>query len=124
MKTIVAGAMLALFALSGTAQAGGDPTGVWLREGGRGTVRIGPCGGAFCGSVASVEDPSSPAKVGQKVFYGMVPSGENNWAGHAFNPEDGKTYTGSMTLSGNRLTTTGCALGGLICKSVHWSRVK
>lgn len=123
MKKIVA-AMAVSLALSGPAHAGGDPSGVWLREGGKGTVRIGPCGGALCGTVASVNDPASPAKVGQRVFYGMVPSGENNWSGHAFNPEDGKTYNGTMTLAGNRLTTAGCVLGGLICKSVHWSRVK
>lgn len=110
-------------AVTSAAQAG-DATGLWLREGGKGTVRISPCGGALCGTVASVNDPGSPAKVGQRVFYGMVPSGADKWAGHAFNPEDGKTYTGTMSLSGNHLTTAGCVLGGLICKTVGWSRVK
>lgn len=117
-------ALVASLVFSGAAQAGGDPTGLWLREGGKGTVRIGPCGGALCGTVASVNDPGSPARVGQRVFYGMAPSGENNWAGHAFNPEDGKTYSGTMTLAGDRLTTAGCVLGGLICKSVRWTRMK
>ncbi len=116
--------LLALFAFSEAACAGGDASGTWLREGGKGTVRIAPCGGALCGTVASVNDPGSPAKVGQRVFYGMVASGENSWAGHAFNPEDGKTYSGTMTLAGNHLTTAGCVLGGLICKSVHWTRLK
>ncbi len=102
----------------------GDATGVWLRENGKGTVRFTQCGGALCGAVASVKDPESPAKVGQRVFYDMVPSGENSWSGHAFNPEDGRTYSGKMTLSGNSLTTSGCVLGGLICKTVHWSRVR
>ncbi|WP_442753918.1 DUF2147 domain-containing protein [Methylocystis sp. JAN1] len=54
----------------------------------------------------------------------MVPAGENRWSGHAFNPEDGRIYSGAMTLSGNCLTTSGCVLGGLICKTVSWSRVK
>lgn len=112
------------FAFAGVAQAGGDATGTWLRDNGKGTVRIAHCGAALCGTVASVSDPASPAKVGQRVFYGMVPSGENSWSGHAFNPEDGKTYSGTMILAGSRLTTAGCVLGGLICKSVHWSRVK
>ena len=54
----------------------------------------------------------------------MKPNGDNAWAGVAFNPEDGQRYTGKMTLSGDRLTTAGCVLGGLICKSFGWTRVK
>ena len=53
----------------------------------------------------------------------MKPTGENVWAGTAFNPEDGKEYSGKMTLSGNNLVTAGCVFGGLICKSVSWTRV-
>jgi len=121
--TSVSLSLLFALAAAGAAEAG-DPTGVWLREGGKGTVRIAPCGGALCGTVTSVRDPASPAKVGQRVFYGMVPSGDDKWSGHAFNPEDGKTYSGTMALSGNHLTTAGCVLGGLICKTVGWSRVR
>ena len=53
----------------------------------------------------------------------MKPNGDNAWSGSAFNPEDGKNYSGKMTLSGDTLTTAGCVLGGLVCKSVKWSRV-
>ena len=35
--------------------------------------------------------------------------------------EDGKTYTGKMTLSGNTLTTAGCVMS-VICKSATWTR--
>jgi uncharacterized protein (DUF2147 family) len=28
-----------------------------------------------------------------------------------------------MSLAGGRLTTAGCALGGLICKTVTWGRM-
>jgi uncharacterized protein (DUF2147 family) len=64
----------------------------------------------------------SKSSVGQRVFYDMKPNGANSWAGQAFNPEDGKTYAGKMTLSGNALTTAGCIAGGWICRSVSWSR--
>jgi uncharacterized protein (DUF2147 family) len=52
----------------------------------------------------------------------MKPNGENAWAGSAFNPNDGKRYTAKLTLSGDRLVTAGCVLGGLICKSFDWTR--
>jgi uncharacterized protein (DUF2147 family) len=29
-----------------------------------------------------------------------------------------------MTLAGEHLTTAGCVFGGLICKSVEWSRAR
>lgn len=51
----------------------------------------------------------------------MKPNGANSWSGSAFNPEDGKTYTGKMTLSGNTLTTAGCVMS-VICKSAIWTR--
>ena len=116
-------ALAVLAATMGTALAG-DPSGVWLRENGQSKVRIGSCGGQLCGHIVWLHDNDGPARLGQRVFYGMTPDGENSWSGHAFNPEDGKTYNGKMTLSGGSLTTSGCVLGGLICKTVHWSRAK
>jgi uncharacterized protein (DUF2147 family) len=96
--------------------------GEWLRDTGSSRVRFAPCGGAVCGVIVWLRDKDSEAKVGQRIFFGMKPTGANTWAGSAFNPEDGKTYSGKMTLSGNTLSTAGCVLGGLICKSASWTR--
>jgi uncharacterized protein (DUF2147 family) len=112
--------MLAVFSAPSLAN---DPTGTWLRDSGASRVKIAKCGDAICGSIVWLKDPDNPAKIGQRVFYDMVPDGANKWVGKAFNPEDGKIYSGKMTLSGNSLTTAGCALGGLICKNVNWSKV-
>ena len=111
-----------LVCLAGAARAG-DVTGVWLRDTGASKVRFAPCGAALCGHIVWLKDPeTSRAKVGERIFYDMKPDGENAWYGSAYNPEDGKTYTGKMALSGNTLTTKGCVLGGIICKSATWSR--
>ncbi|MBU3731824.1 MAG: DUF2147 domain-containing protein [Beijerinckiaceae bacterium] len=94
----------------------------WLRETGASRVKFAPCGEALCGSIVWLKDPNGPAKLGQQVFFDMKPDGAGQWAGQAFNPEDGKTYSGKMTLSGATLTTAGCVFGGLICKSTNWSK--
>jgi len=100
-----------------------DATGVWLRDTGLSKVKFAPCGGALCGTIAWIKPGvDTPAKIGQQVFSDMKPTGANAWSGTAFNPEDGKTYTGKMSLSGNTLTTQGCAMGGMICKSSTWTR--
>ena len=106
---------------SGAAQAG-EAKGVWLRDNGEAKVRIASCGSALCGTVIWEKDADKQNRLGMKVFFDMVSSGEDSWAGKAFNPDDGKTYTGKMTLSGNTLTTAGCVLAGLICRSVSWTR--
>ncbi|MBN8535284.1 MAG: DUF2147 domain-containing protein [Rhizobiales bacterium] len=120
--TAVAAAFSGLAALSAPALAQ-DVTGTWLRENGESRVRFAKCGEAMCGTVVWLKNPAeSKSKVGQRVFYDMVASGANAWTGKAFNPEDGKTYSGKMTLSGNSLTTAGCVAGGWICRSANWSR--
>ena len=86
-------------------------------------MKFGPCGGAMCGTLAWIKPGTdTKGKVGQRVFYDMKPDGDG-WKGSAFNPEDGQTYVGKMTLSGSTLTTQGCAMGGMICKSTTWTRV-
>lgn len=99
-----------------------DVTGTWLRDTGASRVRFQKCGEAMCGTLSWLKDTNGPAKVGQRIFYDMKPNGAGKWSGSAFNPEDGKTYSGTMSLSGDTLTTSGCVLGGMICRSVKWSR--
>jgi uncharacterized protein (DUF2147 family) len=71
-----------------------------------------------------VKDPQHASDIGLRVFYDMKPSAPNEWQGKAFNPEDGNTYSGKLILDGATLKTAGCVLGGLICKSYGWTRLK
>lgn len=116
-------ALAGLGLIASIAAAGAqEVVGTWERDTGASKVRFSKCGEALCGSLSWLKDQNGPAKVGQRIFYDMKPNGANKWSGSAFNPEDGKTYSGSMTLSGNTLTTAGCVMGGLICRSVKWNR--
>ena len=125
MKTITISAAIMMFglALPGSASAQ-SVAGTWLREGGTSRVRVAPCGDALCGTITWLKSSDSPAKVGQRIFYDMKPSGDSKWSGKAFNPEDGKTYSGNMAVSGSSMTTQGCTLGGLICRSVKWTKAE
>jgi uncharacterized protein (DUF2147 family) len=114
---------LALTAAVSAANAG-DAAGLWIRDDGSAKLRFVPCGGGgtLCGFLAWKKGPDGPARIGQQLFSGMKPNGKDSWTGTAFNPEDGKRYTAKLTLSGDRLVTAGCVLGGLICKSFDWRR--
>lgn len=135
-KFLLAGAIAALtlsFHLMEGAKAA-DIDGTWLRENGRSRVRFAACGVAVCGTIIWLKEPDldkhnpdealrKRSLVGVQVFFDMKASGSNKWSGKAYNPEDGRTYSGFMTLDGGGLTTQGCVLGGIICKSVTWTRV-
>ena len=101
-----------------------DIGGVWLHQDGGSKVRFAPCGEKLCGAIVWLKDASGPWKVGQRVFYEMVADGANRWTGKAFEATSGREYSGKMTLAGDRLTTAGCVLGGLICKSIVWTRAQ
>jgi uncharacterized protein (DUF2147 family) len=118
-------AAIAALAVSAAAAHAGDAKGEWLRDDGKAKVRFVSCGGdALCGSLSWKKDATAAGTIGQQIFSDMKPAGDNAWKGSAFNPEDGKTYSGKMTLAGDRLTTAGCVLGGLICKSFVWTRAR
>jgi uncharacterized protein (DUF2147 family) len=119
--------LLAALAIVAASAAGAAPgvTGIWARDDGAAKIRFSSCGGdAVCGFLAWKRDPDGAGRIGEEVFFDMKPRGENAWAGSAFNPEDGRRYSGKMTLSGDHLITAGCVLGGLICKSFGWTRAR
>jgi uncharacterized protein (DUF2147 family) len=101
-----------------------DPSGVWVRDNGEAKIKVGKCGSAFCGRVIWVKDPKRQGDINKLVLSEMIENGPNSWSGKAFNPLEDKTYIGKMTLSGTSLTTSGCIMGGMMCKDMSWRRSK
>jgi uncharacterized protein (DUF2147 family) len=135
-------ALLVVLGLPAVAHAA-DPTGTWLTEGGKSRVKITHCGSALCGTIVWLKDPNDPATgkaktdasnpdsarrgrslIGVEIVLGMQPSATaGKWTGEVYNPEDGKTYSGSLTMTGaNELSLAGCVLA-VLCKSQTWTRV-
>jgi uncharacterized protein (DUF2147 family) len=120
-----------------------DPLGTWRTEENKATVRVAACGPAICGTIIALKDPNDAdtgkpktdknnaeaglrnrPMIGVLIVLGMKPSGTaNKWSGQVYNAEDGKTYSGSLTLQdANTIKLEGCILGGLVCKSATWTR--
>ena len=111
-----------------------SPTGVWLSQSGETRVRIGPCGVQMCGTIAWVKTPGKdvhnpdPAQRGRDLvgipMIVMSPSGADQWKGTLYNYTDGRTYGGSMKMTGQKtMELSGCVLGGIICRAQTWTRV-
>jgi uncharacterized protein (DUF2147 family) len=134
IRLALAAGVIGLIAPAASAQ---EVTGSWST--GKARVRIADCGSGLCANVVSLSEPNdedgkpkvdknnadaskrSRRIVGISILSGMKPAGDNVWKGNIYNPEDGKTYSASMTLQGSSLRVQGCALG-IICKTQVWSR--
>ena len=140
MKTkIFAAAVLAASALAAPALAG-DPTGLWQTPTNGGQVRIEQCGNALCGTlVTSAAIRANPGQLdvknkdeaqrgrtlrGLRILSGFT-GGPTEWrGGSVYNPEDGGTYRGTITMTNdNTLRLRGCIVAPL-CKTQTWTRVQ
>ena len=137
-KIILAAAALAT-ALASPALAG-DPTGRWQTPTNGGPVRIARCGQALCGTLVNSDhirrDPnvrdehnrdanlrSRPLR-NLPMLTGFI-GGPTEWRnGSVYNPADGRTYRGTITMTGdNTLNLRGCVVAPL-CKTQTWTRVQ
>ena len=111
-----------VLAVSTTAFAGGAD-GDWARDDGLIRSHIGVCGGAICATNIWAKNPEGNEKVGDRLVMTLNETATNHWTGSAFDPQRNRTYSMEMNVTGNRMTTRGCVLGGLLCRSVGWTRM-
>jgi uncharacterized protein (DUF2147 family) len=119
-----------------------DPLGTWYTADKDSQVKITNCGGALCGALVWLKEPNDPATgrpktdknnadvtkqgrplIGVQIVLAMKPSGTpDQWSGQVYNASDGKTYTGSFTMTGpNSAELKGCVMS-VICKTQSWTR--
>jgi uncharacterized protein (DUF2147 family) len=133
MKQTILALSLVMLALPAAAQPA-DPSGTYLSETGETRVRIARCGGAYCGTIISVQgeakdvnnpDPKLKGRnlVGIQMISNIQPTAEG-FTGQLYNYKDGKTYSGKMSFAGGKaMQLSGCVFGGLICRSQTWAKV-
>lgn len=120
---------------SPAANAQTDPTGEWRVARGFATIRIVDCDGRYWGIIASEQKPGVDRKnpdtalrgrptLGMPILLGMKPGRDNNeWSGSIYNAEDGRTYSGKISLiDPNILEIKGCVMG-ILCGGEKWTRV-
>jgi uncharacterized protein (DUF2147 family) len=120
-KTAVA-AIGGLLALCGAGVAG-NADGDWARDDGLIRTHIAACGNAICATNIWAKNPQGDEKVGDKLVMTLNEAAADHWTGSAFDPQRSRTYAMEMNVAGNRMTTRGCILGGLLCKSIGWTRM-
>src|SRR5215468_12706343 len=127
--------------IAGAPAQAAEALGTWYTGDKESQVRIVNCGAALCGNLVWLKEPNDPATgrpktdknnadpskqgrplLGVPIVLGMKPSGAGQWSGEVYNASDGKTYSGSFTLTGpNSADLKGCVLS-ILCKSQTWTR--
>ena len=105
--------------------------GLWKNPIGSAIIAVAPCGNAYCGRIvwASARGQHEVARttshvVGTVVLTDVTPKGRG-WVGKLFVPDDNIHVSARLQLlSATQLKLTGCALGGLICRSQIWTRTQ
>ncbi len=122
MPTLLSAAFAAS-ALPAAPSSAADPTGLWRRGDGNADVRIAPCGADLCAINTRIKDPGSGEAVGDRLVMKLAPRTANVLAGTAYDPKRDRTYSVTMTLGSDAMTTKGCIFYGLLCRNVAWSRL-
>jgi uncharacterized protein (DUF2147 family) len=121
MRTRSLGKVALVLLLASPAYAGEAIYGVWLRGGHEGEkLEFYDCDGQLCAKETEVPQDGSPATVILRHAAKIAP---NQWKGPLFDPENGKLYSGTITLDKpNQLTLKGCLIA-FLCQSETWTRV-
>jgi uncharacterized protein (DUF2147 family) len=114
---------LAVFAIAGPAFAA-EPFGTYKRPSTGTEVEFYDCGGKLCAKIVKVTDTTKQATVGTVIMGGAEKDADTIWKGDLLNTEDGKTYSGVVTLvDDTHVKLEGCGLWGLVCKGETWEKV-
>jgi len=149
MKTTILIMITTIF-LTTTAHAGRDDIlGLWNNQEKDARIEIYHCGEKYCGKIVSLKEPNYPEGskegrpgtpkldhnnpdptlrkipiLGLKIMHDFVYDGDNQWiSGKVYDPKNGKTYSGKMTLvSPNKLNLRGFIGIPLIGRTAVWTR--
>lgn len=101
-----------------------DPQGLWSRGDGNAKVRIASCGADLCATNIWIRDSSKGEAVGDVLIMKVKPTGSGALTGTARDLKRKLTYSLRISVSADTLKTRGCVLGGLVCKTVSWTRLR
>jgi uncharacterized protein (DUF2147 family) len=149
IKVSLCVAVIVMAAIAGLAAGPDDILGVWNNQEKDAKIEIYRCGQHYCGKVVEIKNPNYPEgsregvpgtplldnnnpdpalrkmpRLGLVVVRDFSYDGANKWVdGKVYDPKNGKTYSGKMTLvSPNQLNLRGYIGISLIGRTAVWTR--
>jgi uncharacterized protein (DUF2147 family) len=97
--------------------------GLWARGDGKAVVRIEHCGANLCAINTWIRAGTKNEKAGDKLILTVAPSGPSLMTGQAFDPQRNLTYRMRIEVGERTMSSRGCILAGLLCRSMSWRRL-
>jgi uncharacterized protein (DUF2147 family) len=98
--------------------------GGWARADGKTRIQVASCGAEICARNTWVKHGVSGEHVGDRLILKVKPAGAGHWSGTAFDPQRKQDYAINVHVTDKHMTTRGCAMGGLVCQSMGWKRLR
>src|SRR5580692_11938227 len=124
LRRVAAVATLITLGASGASFAKQAYLGDWARSDGKTRIHVASCGAAVCAHNTWVRHGVSGEKVGDRLILKVKPAGAGHWSGTAFDPQRKQDYAINVHVTDKHMTTRGCAMGGLVCQSMGWKRLR
>ncbi len=130
LLTATLSAMLAAWPSAALAKA--PIEGRWVNPKGSVTVRVAPCGNAYCATVidasakaqATARKGGTQSLIGTRVMSDFRPRGDGTYRGRAFDPKRNIRAPATIRMIGDStLVVRGCVISGIICKEQRWTKV-
>ena len=124
--------MTALLSAPVAATAKSGLEGRWRNPKGSVTVKVAPCGDAWCGTVveasgkakATARKGGTEQLIGTRILTGVKAAGSNEYKGRAFDPKRNIHAPATIRVLGpGTIEIKGCVLRGIVCKEQRWKRV-
>ncbi|MBO9622096.1 MAG: DUF2147 domain-containing protein [Sphingomonas sp.] len=136
MRSLIRTLLLAPLLVAGAsafAQSGDGTFGTWRNNSSSVHIQARRCGASMCGKVvwasakaiADARRGGTPNLVGLDLFRDFRKDRRGRWRGRVFVPDLNRTFSGTVVvLDANTVKGTGCALGGVICRSQTLTRIR
>jgi uncharacterized protein (DUF2147 family) len=108
---------------SGGLSIGRSITGDWGRLDGALHINIAPCGERLCAVSTWTRDSRSDERVGDRMILSLSAREGSTLAGQAFDERRQLTYSLQVSVDHDAMTTRGCLLAGLACRTMSWTRL-
>lgn len=122
VKSIAWAIPVIVIGTAGLAEAS-DISGNWARGDGSARVRIAPCGADICAVNTWIRPGTPKERAGDRLVMSIKEDTDGSYFGTAFDPQRDLSYKLTVKVDGDRMTTKGCVIAGLICKGVDWTRI-
>jgi len=122
MRVVAVSVVMLMANRVGADGSGPSIMGDWRRSDGALGINISPCGEKLCAVNTWTRDADSGQRVGDRLILSLNAREASTLAGEAFDERRRLTYSLRISVDHDAMTTQGCLLTGLACRTMNWTR--